>query len=476
MLTGYQSRRAFAFVEVWSGATILRATSQKDRTMDLSRLVVDDFERGTFRVHRSVMTSPEILQLERERIFGRTWLYVGHESEVLKPGDFCRRVVAGRPLFMIRGRDNRVRIFINSCLHRGALICRQDSGNSANFVCFYHGWAYDDSGKLISVPDPDGYAEDFKTSGRILLQPAQVGSYRGLYFVNFWKASASLQEFLGEACELIDLSMDSAELLGGWQVVRGAAKYDIHANWKLLLENSSENYHFHTTHKTFSDYAADQRKKAGLERSKINNIENSRGLAFPNGHVAMVTRAEGRTIASPSPLWSEEAIAATNRMRDGLANRFGPERGYRMADYSRFLMVFPNLAIHDTQSGFKLRQWWPTAPDSMEVTQWELAPRHEREDLLRYRLDGALMFQGPGGFGTPDDIEALESCQTGYGATEVEWSDLSRGMRREARSDDELTARGFWRQWHALIQGRPGPIRVNDLPPTQAHTRAQAAR
>jgi p-cumate 2,3-dioxygenase subunit alpha len=444
--------------------------------MDLSRLVIDDVESGSFRVHRSTMTSPEIFRLEQERIFGRAWLYVGHESEVAKQGDFRRRVVANRPLFMIRGRDDKVRVFINSCLHRGALVCRQDSGNANNFVCFYHGWAYDDCGKLIGVPDPEGYAEDFSKSGRALVEPAQVDSYRGMYFVNFATDAPSLVDFLGDARELIDLTMDSAELLGGWEVIRGTAKYNIHANWKLLLENSADNYHFHTTHKTFADFSAEQRKKAGVGRPKVNNIEDSRGLVFRNGHVAMLTRAEGRTIASPSPLWSPEAIAETTRLREELASRYGAARGHSMADFSRFLMVFPNLAIHDTQSGFKLRQWWPTAPDAMEVTQWELVPRQEREDLTRYRLDGAATFQGPGGFGTPDDIEALESCQTGYRAHEVEWSDISRGMRREARSDDELTARGFWRQWHAMIQGRAGAERVTDLHPPQAAVQAQSAR
>ena len=73
------------------------------------------------------------------------------------------------------------------------------------------------------------------------------------------------------------------------------------------------------------------------------------------------------------------------------------------------------------------------------------------------------MFLGPGGFGTPDDIEALESCQIGFGAPEVEWSDISRGMQRLPRSDDELAARGFWRQWHALIQGLDGAARTGDV-------------
>ncbi len=444
--------------------------------MELSRLVIDDVEAGSFRVHRSALTSSKILELERTNIFARTWLYVGHDSEVPNQGDYCRRVVADRPLFMIRGRDGKIRVFINSCLHRGALVCRQDKGSANSFVCFYHGWAYDNCGKLVGVPDPEGYAEDFSKSGRALMEPAHVDSYRGMYFVNFATETPSLVEFLGDARELIDLTMDSAEILGGWQVIRGTAKYNIHANWKLLLENSADNYHFHTTHKTFADYSAERRRQAGLGHPRVNNIDDLRGLVFKSGHVAMVTRAEGRTIASPSPLWSPEAIAEVNRLRDELGGRYGAERGQSMADFSRFLMVFPNLAVHDTQSGFKLRQWWPIAPDKMEVTQWELVPRRERDDLAAYRLSGAVAFQGPGGFGTPDDIEALESCQIGYRARELEWSDVSRGMRREARSDDELTARGFWRQWHAMIQGRPGADRVADLRSPQATARSPSAQ
>src|SRR5262249_15442435 len=111
-----------------------------------------------------------------------------------------------------------------------------------------------------------------------------------------------------------------------------------------------------------------------------------------------------------------------------------------------------------------------------ESSRWASFPRRERADLTAYRLESAALFLGPGGFGTPDDIEALESCQIGFGAPEVEWSDLSRGMRRVPRSDDELAARGFWRQWHALIQGHDGAERMGDVPVAQAAVHAREAR
>lgn len=434
--------------------------------MDLPDLIFEDAVGGIFRVHRSAMTSSSIMELEREHIFDRCWLYVGHDTEVPEPGDYRRRTVAGRPLILVRGHDGSIRVFLNTCLHRGALVCREDRGNSDGFTCFYHGWSYSNSGKLIGIPDPAGYSEKFISTERSLMEPPHVESYRGMYFVNFGSHVPSLKEYLGDAREMIDLTFDSAEPLGGWAIVDGSGKFDVRANWKLLVENSVDNYHFRTIHRTYTDYLSNRREQLGAPRPNVDRITNSRGLAFNNGHVAMLTQSVGRTIANPSTLWSEKAVAEVNRLRDELAKRFGEARGHSMADNSRFLLIFPNVAFHDTQSGFRIRQMWPIAPDRMEVTQWEFAPRQERGEVSAYRREGSVMFQGAGGFGTPDDIEALESCQLGFRARELEWSDMSRGMQREPRSDDELPVRGFWREWHALIQGKAGAERTGDLPVT----------
>jgi p-cumate 2,3-dioxygenase alpha subunit len=430
--------------------------------MDLSHLVVEDPAAGTFRIHRSTMTSVEIMELEKSRIFDRSWLYVGHESEVAQKGDFRRRMVAGRPLFMVRGQDGTVRVFLNTCRHRGALVCRHDEGNSRAFMCFYHGWTYNDMGALTGVPDFAGYAECLDLAKHGLMQPPRVESYRGLYFVNFDAVAPSLVDYIGdEAREILDQSMESADILGGWEIIKGTAKYNIRANWKLLLENSVDNYHFRPIHQSYLDFRGERREVG--DRSHVER-RNPRGVAFKNGHVAMLTSAPGRTIANPSARWSKEVIEEVQRIRGELTRRYGEARGSAMADVSRFLIIFPNVAIHDTQSGFKVRQWWPVTPGLMEVNQWELVPRDERPDVRAARMEGAITFQGPGGFGTPDDIEALESCQAGFAAREVEWSDASRGMRREARDDDELTSRGFWRQWIALMRGQAGAERIGDPP------------
>jgi p-cumate 2,3-dioxygenase alpha subunit len=126
-----------------------------------------------------------------------------------------------------------------------------------------------------------------------------------------------------------------------------------------------------------------------------------------------------------------------------------------MAEVSRHICIFPNLIFQDSQTGFRLRQIWPVQPDLIDVLQWDLVPRDEREDLRASRMEYSLAFLGPGGLATPDDAEALEACQRGFGAREVEWSDVSRGMQREPQMNDELQMRSFWRQWHACIRGEP---------------------
>jgi p-cumate 2,3-dioxygenase subunit alpha len=433
--------------------------------MDLAGLIEDRPRDGLFRVHRSAMTSAEVFALEQERIFQRTWLYVCHDSELPRPGDYRRRTLAERPLFVVRGADGQVRAFYNTCAHRGAQVCRQDAGNAQQFQCFYHAWTYDTEGALVGVPGRDGYGSGFDPAALGLQPPPRFESYRGLYFVCFDPDVEDLASYLGDARAILDLSLDAGELLGGWRVVAGSSQFSIRANWKLLVENSLDNYHLPTVHQTYLEYQARRRAEAAVrDPSRDELLPRSRGFALNGRHGATLFPSVARPIANPSRLWTAEAQQAALGLRARLIARYGEARGRLMADTSRFLLVFPSFAVQDTGAGFRLRLITPVAPDQMDVIQWEVAPEDERAELRAYRVENALEFQGPGGFATPDDVEALESCQLGYRAAGVEWSDVSRGMQRTPRDDDELGMRAFWRQWHALLQGRPWPAAVAEYP------------
>ncbi len=251
------------------------------------------------------------------------------------------------------------------------------------------------------------------------------------------------------------------------RVVAGSNKYTMKANGKLLAENSLDGYHIVPTHKTDLDYIS----SLGTEDSGEKMTYNA-GIRKPlgNGHSAMETPARnGRPIAHWQPLFGEDAREPMARVRQRLVEKYGEERTFRMADISRNLLLFPILVINDVMA-ITIRYFEPIAPDEMAVTAWHLVPKEESEAMLARRLDSFLTFLGPGGFATPDDVEAIESCQAGFRATEKQWSDISRGMLNpNPRNTEELQMRGFWRQWHANMQGL-SHTNVWDEEPLEAST------
>lgn len=415
---------------------------------ELDTLVLDDRERGLFRVKRSTMTSDEVWALERDRIFDHCWLYVGHSSEIEQPGDFVRRQIAGRPLVLIRGRDNRVRALINSCTHRGARVCRQDAGNARSFQCFYHAWTFNTEGELVGVPDREGYAAGVDLSALALAQVPRLDQYRDLWFVSFDSDVEPLVDYLAGATEYIDLVVDQAR--EGMRILPGTHKYACNANWKLMVENSIDGYHGAPLHHTYFAFLTSQGDDDG---AKALRSGEARAYDLGNGHAVVDYPAPfPRAIARWHPIFGEEARPEIEEIRADLDRRHGAERGYRMAETCRNLLIYPNLLLLDV-AGLTLRSVWPVRPDYMELTGWALAPREEGPTRLQRRLEGFNLFLGPGGLATPDDIEALEACQEGFAATSGDYSDISRGMHREAATLDELQMRAFWREWHANMRG-----------------------
>lgn len=425
----------------------------------LENLILDDTERGVFKVNRATMTSQEIFAHEQQQIFGHCWLYLGHESEIPEPGDYRRRTVGGRPLMLVRGSEGDVNVFFNTCTHRGALVCRTDAGTSKNFQCFYHAWTFSNDGDLVGLPDAQSYAEGISRADLALKRPARVESYRGFVFVSFDPGVPDLVDYLGEIRQIMDITLDAGEVVGGWEVAAGEIGYKIKANWKLMIENSIDNYHFDTVHQTYNAYMAGRKAKAA-EAAGVKPAARQRdrgkttGFTVPGGHGGFTfdKAHNGRPLASWAPLYGEAVRAEIEATRASLEQRYGAERMGQMADGSRSVLIFPNLMFQDSATGFRVRAIWPVSPGEADVRQWELLPRSESAELRRIRMDGARAFLGPGGFATPDDIEAVESCQAGFAAQDVQLSDISRGMTDdEPRDDQELQMRGFWRHWNALV-------------------------
>jgi len=285
-----------------------------------------DTENGRFSVARSSYTDPALHAAEMDEIFSKCWLFVGHESEIEQPNDFVTRRIAGRPVVFVRDRAGQMRCFINVCPHRGAQVVRQRRGNAKTFSCIYHGWAFQNSGRVISIAQAETYQPGFNADGcNDLVAVPRFESYRGLWFLNYDARACSLRDYLGAARDYIDIVMDQAET--AMQVVGEPQEYGARANWKLLAENSTDILHVETLHPTYLDLI---RTNSG--GSMVRGRVVGASVDLGNGHAVVEREASyGRPIARWIAMWGEEARVEIEAIYERLVQKFGAERARRMA-------------------------------------------------------------------------------------------------------------------------------------------------
>jgi p-cumate 2,3-dioxygenase alpha subunit len=413
--------------------------------MTIDGLVNDNQKEHIFRVNQRAFVDSSILEKERETIFGRTWLYAGHESEFLERGSFLSRDVGGRPIILTRADDGEIRAFFNACSHRGNLVCREKAGKAKKFRCFYHSWNFDLKGRLVGLPGPEAYAGSWDKEEMGLRPVPRIESYRGLVFVSFHKAIQPLTDYLGGAIEYIDLMLDFSD--AEVEIAQGEQAYSMKANWKLLVENSFDSYHGLPTHgRYFGKFLNDIKLGNGTWSDVTEGGSlGGRSIVLGNGHAL----TENPARPTPLQIKSAKELAA---IKETLVAKYGQERADRIANFNRNIFIFPNLFL--IAYWRTIRTFYPVSPDYMEISAWCLLPKNETPELRQSRLENFISFLGPAGFGTPDDVAALEGCQRGFAAVakDYAWHDLSRGMGKEvADSTDERQMRTFWREWRARM-------------------------
>ena len=405
--------------------------------------IVDDQAGGRFLVPRRAFTDRAVFEREYEAIFNTCWLYLGHASELPSPGSFLTRTVARRPILFTRDKEGKFNALLNACPHRGALVCRERKGKSPAFMCMYHGWVFGSDGHLMSLPGSSGYPAGFKTDPQKQMVPVpRLGRFGDFFFVSYAKDGEDLATYLADAGDILKLVSEHSA--SGMQIVGGTQEYAIRGNWKLLTENSFDGYHAACTHSTYLEYL--KNANGALGATPLEGI----GVDLKNGHAMVEYSAPwGRPIANWVPLWGDEGRREIDTIYSALEARVGADRADRIAHKNRNMVIFPNLVLNDIMA-ITLRTFFPTAPDYMEINAWALAPREESEWLRKYRLFNFTEFLGPGGFATPDDVEAIEKCQQGYAVGgEALHNDISKGMLREGPPsfDDEAQMRAFWVEW-----------------------------
>ncbi len=406
----------------------------------------DDLIRSD-RVHGSLYTDPSLFELELQKIWYRTWVYVGHESEVARANDYVLKSIGPQSIIMTRDSEGRVHLLLNRCTHRGNQVCSFDRGNARSFTCPFHSWTFANDGRLMNYAFPEGYdGQDRADLG--LGRVPRVESYRGFVFGSFAPEGPSLMEHLGGAAETIDrLVRTSPE--GEVEITAGFLKHRVKANWKFVLENECDGYHPAFVHQSIFNVA--ESGIGGLYGAKSTAVTRDYG----NGHTEIDLRPEFRKRDQVLSWFGTSA----DRLPDYVArmqHAYGDAAREIMIDGTPHVMIFPNLFIAEIQM-FVIQ---PLAVDDsvQHVTALQFKGAPDLNRRLRQQTMGSV---GPAGFLLADDSEMYERCHRGVLARSPEWIYLGRGVHREAQDSlgftvghvtDEVPSRGIWRHYRTLME------------------------
>jgi len=374
--------------------------------------VEDRADEGVFRVHHDAFREPQLFDLEMARIFEATWVFVGIESQLARPHDFFTTLIGRVPVLLSRDGDGVLRGFLNSCRHRGTLLCPLRKGHQRVHVCRYHGWAYDSAGRNVAITgQADGqYPAAFLADNHDLTAIPRIESYRGFLFASLSPEVPPLAEHLGDARVFLDLIADQGPR--GLEYVPGTVTYTFDANWKYQFENGLDYYHFASTHSAFVQILR-QRPPTVAPPGMAGDLKDpdpeAQGtFSFPRGHA--VTWSVG--VAGQGP--ERRPLPRDVKRFDEIRGRVGATRTKWLLR-QRNLNIFPNLQIIDIQS-LQLRVWQPLAVSRTRMISNCLAPIGEDPAARRFRIRQYEEFFNPSGLATSDDNVMYEFCQTGYAA------------------------------------------------------------
>ena len=403
-----------------------------------------------------VYTSREVFDAEIERIFARSWNYLGHLSEIPQPGDYRRVSVAGRELIFIRHRDGTPRALLNRCAHRGARLVGRMCGRARRIRCAYHGWTYDTDGALKQLPLPDGYAgNDAPRAGHPdwALDAYPVETYRDFAFVRLRTPSKPLplKDSLGPAREALGLMADRSPS-GDLSVAGERLAIVLRCNWKVYLENLHDGVHPPAVHESSiaAARAAARREDAPREVQWV--AANGQPLAI-FGDLTVRCHPHGHSDMSG---FRKEADGEDPAYRQALAEAWGTERAdHALTRNLHNACFYPGASAHPQY--MQMRRLTPLAVDRTLVESWTLRAQGAPEAHFRRNIRYANTIHSPSSLVKPDDAEAYRRVQRGLESSPGTVSQHRRDADLQAGGTstalDEEYVRAQYRAWREYMAG-----------------------
>jgi phenylpropionate dioxygenase-like ring-hydroxylating dioxygenase large terminal subunit len=397
------------------------------------------------RVDRRLYTDAEIFDLELDRIFGRAWIYVAHESQLKTPGSFVRARLGRYEVVVTRHKDREIYVLHNRCAHRGARFLTGERGTSLSFVCPYHGWSFSTDGSLEGVPHRKSYPATFGLDDPChqLMRAPRVESYRGFVFASLAPSGPSLREHLGQITSAFDNLIDRSPD-GEIEICETGFRTEFRANWKMHQENGSDIFHPGFVHES-SVLAARRSPTEGSalddDLTRVQLRSNDRGPGDWENAV-LVGLPEGHSYRSGFYRSGVLAPGAENpaqtKYRAALVERYGEERTAEILGVDRFNnLVFPNILLNAQYH--QLRVVHPIAADRTLMISYCFRLKGAPEEIFHRAVRYLTNLNSPASMISSDDIDIFERCQAGLREGGSDWVDFSRGFGQDVPGPDDTT-------------------------------------
>jgi nitrite reductase/ring-hydroxylating ferredoxin subunit len=378
--------------------------------------------RDSNEVSLRVMTDTELYDHEMERIFAKTWLLLGHESEIPKSGDFIVRDMAEDNVIIARDREGNINVSLNVCPHRGMRVCLGEAGNKAIHQCIYHGWAFKPNGDFIGAPvereKMHGNDVDKKTLG---LKKARVHLYGGLIFATWNVDGPSFDEYLGDIKYYMDQLFCRTD--NGLELLGPPQRFVLPCNWKVPGEQSgSDGFHTLTLHRSLMEGGI----MGGTAESIYDQAPGMYGVdvSCEQGHSLRCLEAEktfkmfadipfeGKSTEERLNLLTPPGI--TKEMIPELFRNLSEDQVEQLATFPPQVGgMFPNILIAfifaprtdgGSSGALALHTYVPKGPDRVEFVNYIFAEKDAPEQMKRDMLQNSI--QGTGTSGTIEQDDA----------------------------------------------------------------------
>jgi phenylpropionate dioxygenase-like ring-hydroxylating dioxygenase large terminal subunit len=383
----------------------------------------DLIDRNMNEVSMRVMSDQELYGHEMERIFAKTWLLLGHDTEIPKSGDFVVRDMGEDQVIVARDREGAIHVSLNVCPHRGMKVCTAEAGNAPAHRCIYHGWAFRPDGSFIGAPiEREQMHGNKRPKEELGLKKARVHIYGGLIFATWNIHGPSFDEFLGDSKFYFDQLFCRTD--NGLEMLGPPQRFIIPCNWKIPSEQSaSDGFHTLTLHRSLMEGGV----MGGTAESIYDMAPGMYGVdvSCDEGHSLRCLEAaqtfkmfsdvsfEGKTVEERLHMLPPPGI--TPELIPQLFRNLAPEQVEMLATIPPQVGgMFPNVLVlfifaprtdGGASGALALHSYVPRGPDKVEFVNYIFAEKDAPEQVKRDMLQNSIQQAGTSGVIEQDDAD-----------------------------------------------------------------------